>query len=1042
MRALTRWFIENPVAANLVMIMIFVAGIITAMTMRIEGFPKVPADTVTIQTLYPEMYASQVDETVTQKIEKAFEGLNGVKKLHAVSRDELSIVSVQKNSDHSLQQLLDDVRLRLAAMASLPQGAEKPVISKNDFDLAAINVQVFGDIETDTLRRAALQVRKTLLEQPEISKIKDWGKRDQELSIEINPERLQKYNLSMQEVVQKIRESSLRTTGGVLRTQGGNINVRSDSQAYFLRDFSNIVVLEDAEGSQLLLSEIAEIKYGYVESDIKARFNGTETIGMEILTDRKGNLLEIVPVVEEVLENIRPSLPSGVRVETWADSSQYISDRLELLKSNALQGLLLVFILLAIFLNLKLAFWVAMGIPVAVFGAIAVMGTSLVDYSINDLTTFGFIVALGIIVDDAVVVGESVHSERQKGGDSIEATDVGVHRVAVATVFGVLTTIAAFLPLMLIDNQLGKVLASFSGVVILALLFSLLESKFVLPAHLAHSNIRETTPRNMLEKFWLELQVFFQSGLDKFKDKLYKPLLAWSLRYRYVVIVGFLTVAMVSVMILNKGFVRTAFFPEIPGQILSINIEMDDRAPISLTNQHATRVENLVSHLNRKLQSSHKLEQKPIHQLLVVVEGAQKLTLIAELSPVSERPGVDAKFLARYVEEKLGTLEGSVSQVVTFVEAFSEGFAIDVSGEHLDQVEEVSQIIKQKLNETKGVSSVRDSLIGGKPEIRLTLKPEAIHFGMTMELLASQVGVRFNGMEVQRIQREQQEVRVMLRGTRSSRDSLADLLGSKVQNRNGNWLPLHTVANIESRYGANFIERRNRKRVNTIKANINKTVVSPTEVMTLLQSSVLEDVKLRYPHISVKGVGELEEIGQLKSGMVKALILITVLIYALLAIPLKSYVQPIIILMVVPFGIIGAVLGHWIMDLPLSLLSFFGMLALTGIIVNDSLVLMTRYNQNRAEGKTTTDALIQAGLTRLRAIFLTTVTTVAGLTPLMFETSEQALYLIPAAVSLAFGELFGTLLTLILIPVAIHIFQDIKKWRDGTFGTQNSTVDR
>lgn len=1042
MRALTRWFIENPVAANLVMIMIFVAGIITAMTMRIEGFPKVPADTVTIQTLYPEMYASQVDETVTQKIEKAFEGLNGVKKLHAVSRDELSIVSVQKNSDHSLQQLLDDVRLRLAAMASLPQGAEKPVISKNDFDLAAINVQVFGDIETDTLRRAALQVRKTLLEQPEISKIKDWGKRDQELSIEINPERLQKYNLSMQEVVQKIRESSLRTTGGVLRTQGGNINVRSDSQAYFLRDFSNIVVLEDAEGSQLLLSEIAEIKYGYVESDIKARFNGTETIGMEILTDRKGNLLEIVPVVEEVLENIRPSLPSGVRVETWADSSQYISDRLELLKSNALQGLLLVFILLAIFLNLKLAFWVAMGIPVAVFGAIAVMGTSLVDYSINDLTTFGFIVALGIIVDDAVVVGESVHSERQKGGDSIEATDVGVHRVAVATVFGVLTTIAAFLPLMLIDNQLGKVLASFSGVVILALLFSLLESKFVLPAHLAHSNIRETTPRNMLEKFWLELQVFFQSGLDKFKDKLYKPLLAWSLRYRYVVIVGFLTVAMVSVMILNKGFVRTAFFPEIPGQILSINIEMDDRAPISLTNQHATRVENLVSHLNRKLQSSHKLEQKPIHQLLVVVEGAQKLTLIAELSPVSERPGVDAKFLARYVEEKLGTLEGSVSQVVTYVEAFSEGFAIDVSGEHLDQVEEVSQIIKQKLNETKGVSSVRDSLIGGKPEIRLTLKPEAIHFGMTMELLASQVGVRFNGMEVQRIQREQQEVRVMLRGTRSSRDSLADLLGSKVQNRNGNWLPLHTVANIESRYGANFIERRNRKRVNTIKANINKTVVSPTEVMTLLQSSVLEDVKLRYPHISVKGVGELEEIGQLKSGMVKALILITVLIYALLAIPLKSYVQPIIILMVVPFGIIGAVLGHWIMDLPLSLLSFFGMLALTGIIVNDSLVLMTRYNQNRAEGKTTTDALIQAGLTRLRAIFLTTVTTVAGLTPLMFETSEQALYLIPAAVSLAFGELFGTLLTLILIPVAIHIFQDIKKWRDGTFGTQNSTVDR
>jgi len=1027
MKSLTRWFIENPVAANLLMIMILVAGIATMFSIRVEGLPKVEADTITIETVYLDMTSKQVDEGVTQKIEQTLEGMPGIKRIHSISHDGLSVINVRKIDTYDLQQLLDEIRVRVSSLVNLPKGAEKPNYIKHDWDKAALYVQVFGHTDTLTLQTIASNLKRKLLAQAQISKVEDWGKKDPELSIEIKPELLQKYQLSMQQVLDKIHQASLVTRSGVLRTDGGLINIRSDNQAYYYQDFANILIIEQPNGNRVNLGDIAEIVDGYLDVDLEAHFNGTPTVGLKVLVGRKENLLNISPVVQQVVEDMQKTLPQGVELEIWGDSSIYTSGRLELLEKNAIQGLILVFLLLALFLNLKVAFWVAAGIPVAILGAVAVMGTSYLDYSINDLTTFGLIVALGIVVDDAVVVGESVYAERQKNPDVIQATDDGVRRIAVAAVFGVLTTMAAFSSLLMVDNNLGKLLASFAAVVIFALIFSLIESKLILPAHLAQTNFRQQAQNSAefsIGNVWKKVQDFFQARLEAFTHKVYLPFLKLALDNRYAVFMVFLSAAIVAVMLLEKGYIRSSFLPEVPGQYLEIDIDMDQRTPFALVQKNSQYIEESIEQLNYKLQKEFLLDSPPIMNQLILIEALQ-IEAILELTPVEQRSNLSSEEIQLKVLESIGVLEGVRNFDLESGGSLSAGFRLNIFSIHEHELEGANQQIQDYLKQIDGISNVRDSSVSGKPELQLKLKPEAMHLGFSIETMASQVSAQFSGVLVQRMQRDQEEVRITLRGHQQSRNALDDLMHTQIRSETGNWLPLQQVAEVTSSYTKHYIERRDREEILTIKAKIDKSVVSPSEVYDDLRANLFEKIKAQYPNIRLKGRGELEDVEELERGLVKAFIFIVVLIYALLAIPLKSYTQPIIILTVLPFGFIGALIGHWVMDLPLTILSFFGMLALTGILVNDSLVLITRFNQNRAIEKDSFKAILDTGQARLRAIFLTTATTVAGLGPMMFETSEHAQYLIPAAVSIAYGLLFATLITLILIPVMIAISRDI-----------------
>ena len=1025
MHALTGWFIRNPVAANLMMALILLMGVITAFTIRIEGFPRIPPDSIQITTEYNGAPAEQVDELVTRKIEQALEGLEGVRSVTSRSGDSTSFVSVRRAGGQDLQRLLDQVRLRIDAITGLPANVRRPVIDAAGFDFPALYVNLHGDTDPATLQTLARRLKENLLSQPELSRLNIWGLIPREMRIEVFPERLRQLNLTVSDVVSVIQANSLDFQAGTLRTAGGNIYLRADDRAQYAGDYASLPVIERANGSTVPLSDIATIKDTFVDDDFLFRLNGDATVGMEILIGQKENLLQISQVVNRVIEDFAPQLPSGIQATVWGDSASYISDRLSLLNSNGVQGLLLVLLVLSIFLNVHLAFWVAMGIPISVMGALAVAGSKWVDYSLNDVTTFGLIIALGILVDDAVVVGESVYEERRKTKDPIIGTENGVNKVAVATVFGVLTTIAAFFPMLLIDNPLGKVLAGFSGIVILSLIFSLVESKFILPAHLAHTQL-DAKPRYLLTRGWAKVQNAAQAGLNWVRDSLYLPSLHASLRHRYAVLVLFLAVGLLGLGLIGKGTIKTVFFPDVPGQIITVNLEMDSRAPFSLTRDNVQRIEDLGNELNIELQESAALVTPPIRTIFVIISGAEGAQIYAELSPVIERPGVETLDIAREWQRRTGQIEGATELEFTASESLGGGFQLQLLSKDQDLLREASTELRSFLADIDGINNIRDTMVGGQPELRVRIRPEARNLGFTAETLASQIGYAFGGAEVQRIRRDNSEIRVLVQNARPARNTVDDLLQTRLRSDTGAWVPLTTVAEVNGGYVAGMTHRLNGQTVNTVAAAIDRSVVSPAEVAQAVTEQMVPLLAQKYPSVQVSFGGELEEMGEIQSGLLRALLLATVLIYVLMAVPLKSYSQPFIILAIIPFGFVGAAIGHLIMGLPLSLFSFFGMLALTGVVVNDSLVLITRYNQNRMSGMDVIAALHEAGIGRFRAIFLTTATTVIGLLPLLTETSEQAQYLIPAAASLAFGEIFGTALMLILVPVLIAIAEDIR----------------
>ncbi|MGH1416829.1 MAG: efflux RND transporter permease subunit [Pelagimonas sp.] len=1025
MHFLTGWFIRNPVAANLAMALILFMGVMSALSIRIEGFPRIPPESIIITTQFTDAPAAQVDELVTRKIEQALEGLEGVHSVTSKSGNGVSTVNVRRAGGQDLQRLLNAVRLRIDAVTNLPANVRRPVIDAAGFDFPALYVNLHGETDPATLQTLAQRLKEELLSQPELSRLNIWGLIPQELRIEVYPDRLRQLNLTVADVVAAIQTNSLNFQAGSLRTAGGDIYLRADDSARYAPEYEALPVITRPDGSTVLLRDVATVDDTFLKGDFLFRLNGDATVGMEVLIGQKENLLEISEVVNSTVAGFIPQLPSGVHPTVWGDSAAYISDRLALLRSNGVQGLLLVTLILAVFLNVRLAFWVAMGIPISVMGALAAAGTKWVDYSLNDVTTFGLIIALGILVDDAVVVGEAVYEERRRTDDPIKGTEDGVNKVAVATVFGVLTTIAAFFPMLLIDNPLGKVLAGFSGIVILALIFSLIESKFILPAHLAHTSLDET-PKYMLTRGWAHVQRVARAGLAWVRDRVYRPTLGFSVHHRYAVLIAFLAAGFLGMGLIAKGKIAVAFFPEVPGQIITVKLEMDARAPFSLARDHLQRIEDLGNAMNVELQDRAGLDSPPIRTVFALVSSAQSAQIFAELSPVTERPTVGVLDIVSEWRERTGQLEGVTELQFSGSDEIGGGFQVRLLSRDADQLDQAGDELRAFLSELDGLSNIRGTSVGGQPELSLRIRPEARSLGFTAQTLASQIGYAFGGAEVQRVQRGTSEVRVIVQNANAARDTIDDLMRTQLRSDTGAWVPLPTVAEVTDSYVSGSIDRLNGQTVNTVSAAIDRQVAVPAEVWQAVQEQLMPRLAQDFPSVEVSPGGELAEMGEIQGGLLRALMLAAVLIYVLMAVPLKSYAQPFIILAIIPFGFVGAAMGHLIMGLTLSLFSFFGMLALTGVVVNDSLVLITRYNQNRAARMDVTPAIHDAGQGRFQAIFLTTATTVIGLLPLLVETSEQAQYLIPAAASLAFGEIFGTTLMLILVPVLIAIFEDIK----------------
>ncbi len=1030
-KGIIAWFIRNPVAANLLMAFIIGAGYMMAGDLRREGIPAFPLDRVTVSVFFPSGSPKLTEESVVLRIESALRGAEGVKQVTSTASSQGASIVVEMKSGYDLDELLTEIKSRVDSVPNFPRRAERPVIEKQRYDEHVISLQLYGDVSLDVLEPLARQLQTNIYRLPGVQRADLIGSRSSEVHVELDETALQKYGIDLSQVSAIIDAESVTELGGQLRSADGTLSLKADQQAYWRQDFEQIPVITTDAGVRVRLGDIARIEDGYADSShVWCRFQGMPSIGLRVYKDPNGNSDSTSQEVKAFVESwtSQARLPKGVSLATWNDRSEQVSGRIRLLSKNALLGAAFVFTILALTIDPRFAFWVAMGLPVAFGGAVLAMG-SFFEISLNDLTTFGMIVAFGIVVDDAVVIGESVYDAKRRNRDRSGSTLLGVHRVALPTVFGVLTTIAAFSMLPLVEGRMGKVFSQFAMVVSAALFFSIIESKLILPAHLSPLRT-EVPPRSFISQKWAVLR----EAVDRLFDlaaRSHGKMLCWILQWRYGALLVIFGAAIFVVGLIQRGHVRSVFFPDFAENVILGSVEMDESSGYGLTERNIEQMNSALTKATFNLAGDNGFASvvRAVH-LEQTSDLAGKVQV--ELQPVSER-SVSADTLVDEWRRATGPLEGATSLVFTS-DDLDDDAAFELrldSAEPADLVAAVTAL-QAALRKVPGLLDIRNNLSFGRSEIQLSLTDLGRASGLTLGLLAEQVQQSFLGYETQRFQRGVDEVRLRVRYPEQLRSEFSDLETAWVRTPDGSQLPLTAVADVERTLTLSTIHRIDGNRVASITAGMEKSITSIGEIRRVLNEDILPAIKRQFPGVSIKQAGEAEEEEETMASLLKVLLLAISLIYVLIAIPLKSYTQPLLIMAIIPFGVLGAVIGHWIHGLPISLLSMFGMLALAGIVVNDSLLLMSTYNRLRLErvdavrfASSQFPDLIDASCRRFRAIILTSITTFVGLVPLVFETSEQAQYLIPAAIALSYGVLFATILTLVLIPILLAVSSDI-----------------
>ncbi|MFK7956238.1 MAG: efflux RND transporter permease subunit [Lysobacterales bacterium] len=1033
--ALITWFARNPVAANLLMAVLLVGGLVTAIGIKKEILPKNEINVIQVQVPYLGAAPQEVEQGICLKVEEAIQDLEGIEELRCTAAEGLGTVTASIDLAYDVAELQDEIKLRVDGIATFPAETEKPTIFRAQFEQPIMWLSVYGDVDERTLYEFAKTTRDEVLALPEVTRAEIIGARPYEISIEVSEQDLERYGLSFDQLALAVRRSSLDLPGGSIRTAGGDILLRTAGQAYRGAEFEAIVVRTNPDGSRVLLSDVARVRDGFIDTLFYARHNNKDAMAIRVLSVGDQSELQVAAAVREYIERRLPTLPSGISVDYWADLSPYLEGRLTMMIKNLLGGALLVFAVLALFLRFKLAFWVMVGLPIAFMGAFFVMPS--LGTTVNMISLFGFILVLGIVVDDAIVIGESAYTSIRSNGHSEEAVVQGVLKVAVPATFGVLTTMAAFMPILTIEGAFRPFFSSMGWVVVLCLAFSLVESKLILPAHLVHMKISppvEPTGKPSIRQRILQFQRRFSDGLKEFVTRRYLPLLEKALKGRYTTLALFLAALILSVGLLSSGLVRTVGMPDTPGDFIQADVVMSEG-----TSQE--RVHEVVDYITRELTIAERalaketgLEPDGIVGTAFAFTGTKLSgTLIVELK--KDLPtGSLVNELTEGWRERVGTIPGA--RQVSFNSGGGPPVGADLSyqlvGPDPVRLSQAAAELEVKIASYAGTFDVRNGFESGAREIQLALTPEAQALGLTLQDLARQVRQGFYGEEVQRIQRGQDEIRVMLRYPVQQRDSVGYLEQMRVRTSNGDSVPFTTVAQATLSRGPVRISRFGRQQTVSVTGEIDEGLAEPGPIKAELTDEYLPDLLARYPGVQVVVSGISKEIQRLGSSLFKGFVLALFLIYALMAIPLKSYSQPMLIMSVIPFGMIGAVIGHWIVGLSLSFVSAFGIVALAGVVVNDSLILVDYINRCRREGMPLQDAIMAAGERRFRPILLTSLTTFLGLAPIVFfERSVQATFLIPMATSLAFGIVFATVITLFLIPILCHILEDIKSIKFG-----------
>ena len=1057
------WFAENRVAANLLMVLVLGGGVLTLVTLHQEVFPEISSDVISVTVPYPGAAPEEVEDGVVTRVEDAIEGIEGIKEITSTAAEGVGTVRAELQLGQSVQRVLSDVKNRVDAIASFPEEAEEPIIQEVVVRRQVINVAIGGDAPERTLKQIGQHVRDDLAAEKGITQVELSVARPYEISIEVSEDALRRYRLTFAQVAAAVRSSSLDLPGGSIDTAGGQILIRTEGQAYWGEQFETLPLLTRPDGSRLLLGDVARVVDGFADTDQSARFDSEPAVLVKVFRVGDQDALEVARKVKDYVARMRKQLPDGVDLTLWQDDTKILKSRRDLLLRNGFAGFVLVFLTLALFLRLRLAGWVALGIPVSFLGGLWLMPT--LDVTVNMLSLFAFIVVLGIVVDDAIVVGENIYTHYQRGESGLRAAVPGVQEVAVPVVFAVLTTVAAFSPLLSVPGNMGKFMRVIPLIVIPVLLFSLAESLLILPAHLSHlHHVKDQRRLSRINRAWRGFQDTFGGWLDRFIHRTYDPSLEWALRWRYLTLALGLATLLVVGGLVAGGWIQFTFLPAVEADNVVAILEMPRGTPVARTAAAVRKLEDTAREIQTELE---KKEGGPVFEHVLASVGEQPYRtqqdqghgdvgdsysgghlgeVNVQLVGAEDRE-VKSQQIADLWRERTGPIADAVQLTFT-ASLFSVGDPINIqlSGENLDTLQQAATRVKDELRRYAGVTDISDSFRAGKQEVKLELTEEAEAMGLTLSDLASQVRAAFYGAEAQRIQRGSEEVKVMVRYPEVERRSLGDLERLRIRTTTPDGerveLPFSAAAHAELGRGFASISRVDRRRTVNVTADVDEDVTNANEVLAKMAATGLPRALRDLPGVTWSFEGEQEEQRESLGGLARGFVIALLVIYILLAVPFRSYFQPLIIMSAIPFGLIGAVLGHLLMGFDLTILSGFGIVALTGVVVNDSLVMVDFINRSYRTGTPLERAIREAGTARFRPILLTSLTTFAGLTPLLLEKSLQAQFLIPMAVSLAFGVLFATFITLLLIPVLYAIYEDSKTKLSRAMGREEEADER
>ncbi|WP_282178453.1 efflux RND transporter permease subunit [Maribacter stanieri] len=1035
MRKLIEYFIRYHVAVNVVVISFALFGIVGAKALKSSYFPLTDSKNIAITITYPGASPQEVEEGIVLKIEDNLKGLEGVDRVTSTSRENSGTINVEIEKGENIDFMLLEVKNAVDRVPTFPTGMEPLIVSKLETVRQTISFAISGEnIPLATLKSVGREIENDLRAMDGISQIEISGFPDEEIEIAVNENDLLAYGLSFSEVASAVGNANILVTGGNIKTDAEEYLIRANNRSYYGSELNNLVVRADQSGNVIRLKDVAVVRDRFAETPNASYFNGNLSVSVSITSTNNEDLILAADQVNEYVDEFNEKY-NNIKLDVVSDQSTTLNQRTQLLTENAIMGMVLVLIFLSLFLNTRLAFWVAFGLPVAFLGMFVFAG--FFDVTINVLSLFGMIIVIGILVDDGIVIAENIYQHYEKGKSPVQAAVDGTMEVLPPIISAIITTILAFSIFLFLDSRIGEFFGEVSVIVILTLVVSLVEALVILPAHLAHSKALQpidNKPKSGFANAFAKLRVINEFG-DKLmvwmRDKLYTPLLRFSMKYKIFVFSVIAACFILTLGSVGGGIIRTAFFPRIASDRVGIELEMPNGTNEKITDSIISLIEEKAKIVNQELTERYIVgSDKEVFENVIkrLGPGSSSAVLTINLLPGEERPNeISADMVTKRLEELVGPVLGVESLIYGSGGNFG-GLPVSVSllGNNIEQLKAAKTELKSILTKNPRLKDIADNDPAGIKEIRLTLKENAYLLGLDLQTLMNQVRAGFFGVQAQRFQRSQDEIRVWVRYDREERSSISNLDDMRIVTPTGERVPLSEIADYTIVRGDVAINRLEGRREIQVSADMKDVKDSPTEIMTEIQNVHMPEIQSKYPTVSASYEGQNRELEKLTGSLKLVGFTVILLIYITIAFTFRSFSQPLMLLLLVPFSFTAVAWGHWIHDFPINVLSILGIIALIGIMVNDGLVLIGKFNSNLREGMTFDNAIFEAGKSRFRAIFLTSVTTIAGLAPLMLETSRQAQFLKPMAISIAYGIGIATVLTLLMLPLFLSFSNNLK----------------